>query len=166
MTSPPLRRADTDPGPVRNVHMDVVTKKFDPEIDAALRAESLARAISYADPTGEAAVRTAAEKLAKKLSGDLGRGSGPGANVQVRVSGDLIPQPNGRMRRDKTPLTLDESLTEALFMFLAQVADYEPTERGNGYRASLKKNAPDIVVLFGDKNDAGGPNNPIQKEDH
>ncbi len=156
--SPP-GAVSTAPGPVpRNVHMDVVTKSFDPDIEDAMKNMSLARAISYADPTGEAAVRAVAEKQAGRLSDDLGRGSGPGANVQVRVSGDLIPQPNGQMRRSKTPLTLDESLTEALFMFLAQVADYEPTEHGNGYRASLKKNAPGIVVLFGDKNDTEGQN--------
>lgn len=157
MSPPDFRKSA--PGPVRNVHMDVVTRGFDPDIDAALKKESLARAISYADPTGEAAVRAAAGKRAEKLADDLGQGSGPGSNVQVRVSGDLIPQPNGQMRRSKTPLTLDEGLTKALFMVLAQVAEFEPTERGNGYSASLKKNAPGIVVLFGDKNDTEGQNN-------
>lgn len=164
MTAPP--GTPNHPGPVRNVHMDVVTTEFDPKVAAKLKAESLARAISYADPTGEAAVRSHAQWVAQKLSEDLGRGHGPGSNVQVRISGDLIPQPNGEMKRSKTPLTIDESLTDALFMFLAQVADYESTERGNGYRASLKKNAPDIVILFGDKNDDEGHTENTARKGH
>ncbi len=116
-------------------------------IAEALKTENLGYALSYSDPTGEAAIRATVERIRAAL------------NWRPRTVNKLVMGP------DKLPIHITDELCERLFIFLAVEASMKPTHSGKGFRADVKKNTP-VAGSNANQNCSEGSNTEINtKED-
>lgn len=124
MTSPPLHEAAPD---ADNAQQSVGNHPtLGERISAAMRTEDRRYALSYADPTGEAAIRAEAERIRAALG------------WRPNTINKLVMGP------EKLPIHLSDDLAERLFVFLAIEASMKPTNSGKGFRAFLKVTTPAV----------------------
>lgn len=135
--SPPLQ----DVAPAVNAQQSIGNKlSLGEQITKAMRSENSQYALSYRDPTGEAAIRAEAERIREALG------------WRPRTVNKLVMGP------EKLPIHISDELAERLFIFLAVEAEMKPTNSGKGLNASLKKKTP-TAGTNANQNCSEGPNN-------
>lgn len=122
MIEPPLH--DADPTATSAPRSGGNRPGLGQRITEAMRSEDLSYALDYRDPTGEAGIRAAAQRIRDALG------------WQPRTVNKLVMGPS------KLPIHISDDLCERLFVFLAIEAEINPTNSGKGFRARTKEETP------------------------